>query len=58
MIALDLSKPEALDADPKVIPQISFTTNLDQAGQTAIYFITEEAKEIVLDFSQGTVRVL
>ena len=32
--------------------------NLDMAGNTRIYFILEEAKETVLDFSQGTVKVL
>ena len=40
------------------IQQINFTSDLDQAGQTAMYFIIEEAKKTVLDFSQGTVRVL
>ena len=29
MIAIDLSKQQALDADPKSIQQINFTTNLD-----------------------------
>ena len=42
---MDLSKQQALDADPKAIKQINFTANLDRAGQTAMYFIIEEAKE-------------
>ena len=58
MIAVDLSKQQALDADPKTIQQINFTANLDRAGNTRIYFILEEARETVLDFSQGTVKVL
>ena len=58
MIALDLSKQQALDADPRAIQQINFTANLDRAGNTRVYFILEEAKETILDFSQGTVRVL
>ena len=58
MIAIDLSKQQALDADPKAIQQINFIANLDRAGYTRIYFILEEAKETVLDFSQGTVKVL
>ena len=29
MIAINLSKQQALDADPKAIQQISFTANLD-----------------------------
>ena len=58
MTAMDLSKQQALDADPKAIQQINFTTNLDQAGSARIFFTLEEAKETVLDFSQGTVKVL
>ena len=56
MIAVDLSKQQALDADPRAIQQINFTANLDRAG--TVYFILEEAKGTILDFSQGTVKVL
>ena len=56
--AIDLSKQQALDADPKAIQQINFTENLDRAEGAKMFFITEEAKEIVLDFSQGTLKVL
>ena len=48
MIAIDLRKQQALDADPRAIQQISFTANLDRAGDTRIYFILEEAKETIL----------
>ena len=58
MIAVDLSKQKALDADPRAIQPLNFTSNLDRAGNTRIYFILEEAKETILDFSQGTVKVL
>ena len=58
MIAVDLSKQQVLDADPKAIQQINFTANLDTAGNTRIYFILAEEKETVLDFSQGTIKVL
>ena len=58
MIAVDLSKQQALDADPRAIQQINFTANLDRAGNARVYFILEEAKETILDFSQGTVKVL
>ena len=58
MIAADLSKQKALDADPRAIEQINFTANLDRAGNTRIYFILEEAKKTVLNFAQGTVKVL
>ena len=53
-----LSKQQALDADPKAIQQINFTANLDRAGNTRFYFILEEAKETIFEFSQGTVKVL
>ena len=58
MIAVDLSKQQALDADPKGIQQINFTANLDRAGNTRFYFILEEAKGTISEFSQGTVKVL
>ena len=58
MIAVDLSKQQALDADSRANQQINFTANLDRADNTRIYFILEEAKETILDFSQGTVKVL
>ena len=58
MIAIDLSKQQAPDTDPKAIQQINFTRNLDRAENTTMFYITEEAKEIILDFLQGVVRVL
>ena len=58
MIAVDWSKQQAIDADPKTIQQINFTANLDRTGNTRFYFILEEAKETVFEFSQGTVKVL
>ena len=58
MIAVDLSKQHALDADPRAIQQINFIANIDRAGNTRVYFILEEAKETILDFSQGIVKVL
>ena len=58
MIAIDLRKQQALDADPRAVQQINFTANLDRQENTTIFFIIEEAKETVLDFSQGNVKVL
>ena len=58
MIAIDLSKQQALDADPKAIQQINFTANLDRAENTRFYFVIQKAKETVFEFSQGTVKVL
>ena len=58
MIAVDFSKQQALDAGPRAILQINFATNLYRAGNTRVYFTLEETKETILDFSQGTVKVL
>ena len=69
MIAIDLSKQQVLDVDPKAIQQINFTANLNRAGNTIFYLIleeaketvfefSEEAKETVFEFSQGNVKVL
>ena len=58
MIAVDLRKQQALDADCFTIQQIDFTGNLDRANNTRIYFILKEAKETVFEFSRGTVKVL
>ena len=58
MTAVDLSKQQSLDADPRAIQQINFTSKLDRTGNIRVYFILKEAKETILDFSQGTVKVL
>ena len=58
LIAIDLSKQQALDGDPKAIQQINFTENLDQTESAIMFFILEEVKNTILDFSQGSVRVL
>ena len=48
-IAIYLSKPQALDVEPKVIWWINFTGNLDRVGNTT-FFIIEEAKETIFRF--------
>ena len=58
MIAVDLSKKQVSDADPRVIQQINFTENLDRVDNTRIYFNLKEAKETIWDFSQETVKLL
>ena len=61
MIAIDFSKQEQLDVDPKEIQQISFTANLDQDRNLKMFFmffIVESSRETILDVSQGTVKVL
>ena len=36
---------------------MNFTENLDRAAVATMLFIIEEAKETLLDFSQGAVKV-
>ena len=50
MIAIDLSKQQAPDADPKAIEQINFTANLDREENTTMFFIFEKVKETISDF--------
>ena len=45
MIAINLSKQQVFDADPRAIQQINFKANLDRVGETTMFFIIEEAKE-------------
>ena len=55
----DLSKKQRVDADSKAIQQINFTGNLacDPITNTAMCFITEEAKHNFLDHSHGTLNI-
>ena len=57
-IAINLSKQQTLDTDPKAMQQINFTWNLDRKEVVAISFNIEEGKETKLDFSKGILRVL
>ena len=57
-IAVDFSRQQTLDADPRAVQQINFTANLDRADHIRVYFILEESKETKLNFAQGTVNVL
>ena len=60
MIAIDLSKQQALDADPKAIQQINFTGNLNWGqnvnDNTTMFFVIEEVKETILDFLHWTFK--
>ena len=58
MIAIDVRKQLALDAYPKAIQQINFMANLDRTDNTRFYFVLEERKETVFEFSRGTVKIL
>ena len=55
MMAIDLRKQQAPDADPKAIQKNNFTENLENNAK--LFFIIEEVKGTVLDFLQGIVKV-
>ena len=57
LLAISLSNQQKLDADPKAIQQTNFTRNLNRVEGATMFFIIEEAKGTVLDFSKGTVKV-
>ena len=54
MIALDLSKQQALDAVARAVYQISFTASLDRLRNTRIYFCTGHCKSIVNKFCNNS----
>ena len=56
LIAVDLSKQKALDADSRAIQRIIFTGTASAA--IIIYYILEQSKETTPEFSKGTTKVL
>ena len=56
LIAADLSKQKALDADSRTIQQITFTGKTD--NKIKVYYILEKSKETILEFAKGTTKVL
>ena len=58
MIAIDLGKQQALDTNPKAIQEINFIGNLSGNNNILLFFIIEEVKETIIDFSHETVKVL
>ena len=55
LIAADLSKQKALDADSRAIQQIILTGKTDNTIR--VYYILEQSKEAILEFSKGTTKV-
>ena len=51
----DLSKQRAVDTGPKAIQQTNFTGNLESISST--FFIIEEAKKLILNFSREIMKV-
>ena len=61
IIAADLSKQKALDADSRATQQIIFTGEIKATVENArviIFYVLEKSKETILEFSKGTTKVL
>ena len=61
LIAVDLSKEIALDADSRAIKQIIFTGKIKAKvanTRVTIHYILEQSKETKLKFAKGTTKVL
>ena len=61
LIAADLSKKKALDADTRAIEQNIFTgktTSTVANTRVVIFYILEKSQETILEFSKGTTKVL
>ena len=60
LIAVDLSKQKALDAEPTTIEQMTFqgVVKGDAGTKIRLYTILELSKETMLEFSKGTAKVL
>ena len=56
LIAANLSKQKALDADSRATQQIIFTGKVTVL--TRVFYILEKSKETILEFSKGTTKVL
>ena len=60
LIAVNLNKQKALDADSRTIQQI-FTGKIkatEANTRVTIYYILQKSKETILQFSKGTTQVL
>ena len=59
LIAADLRKQKALDADSRAMQQIIFTGKIKATvASVVIFYILEKSKETILEFSKGTTKVL
>ena len=60
LIAVDVSKQRALDADPRAIQQILLQGVVGGYADSKIrlYTILEQSKETMLEFSKETTKVL
>ena len=60
LIAVDLSKQKALDADPRAIQQKVFqwVVGGNDGAKIRLYTILEQSKQTMLEFPKGIAKVL
>ena len=61
LLAADISKQKALDANSRAIQQIIFTGTIKATvanTRVVIFYVLEKSKETILEFSKGTTKVL
>ena len=61
LIAANLSKQKALDADSRVVQQIIFTGKIKSTANNTgaiTFYILEQPKETILEFAKETTKVL
>ena len=61
LIAADLSKQKALDADSRAIQKIIFTGKIkatEEKARVIIYYILKKSKETILKLAKGATKVL
>ena len=60
LVAVDLSKQKALDADPRAIQEIVFQGVVGGENNTKLghYTILEKSKETILEFAKGRAKIL
>ena len=57
LIAIDISKSQGLDDDPKAMQQIKFTENLNTGRETISDFFTKNHESTVILFFFNTIPV-
>ena len=53
IIAVDLSRKNELDADPRAVQQINFTANVDRAGNKTIFLLLKKQKKPFQNFHRA-----
>ena len=53
MIAIDRSRQNELDADPRAIQRINFTVNLDRAGNATYSLLSKKQKKLFSNFHRA-----